>query len=92
MGAEWQRHRASGNVHRTLTQGDMKDKGNSEWSLPKMTKSCDKTVGAKVTEPYSVLPGTGEHSWGRRIEVFGRKKNLFFCFKLRSLCPSLRRV
>lgn len=73
MGIERQRQRASGNVHRTLAQGNKKDKGNSEWSLPKMTKSCDKTVGTKETEPYSVLPGTGEHSWGRRIEVL-------FCF------------
>lgn len=83
---------ASGNGHRTLAQGDTKDKGNSGWSLPKMTKSCDKTVGAKVTEPYSprnrrTLLG------GDEIEVLEeKKKQNYFFFKLQSLCPSLRRV
>lgn len=48
MCAERRKQRGSGRLPRTLAQGDMKGKGDSEWSLPKMTKPGGKAMGAKA--------------------------------------------
>lgn len=48
MCADWRKQGDSGSLPRTLAQGDMEDEGDSEWSVPKMTKPCGKAMGAKA--------------------------------------------